>query len=269
MTVSSMATGCDVSESDVTGSDITGIIGFSFITLWVLLLLWLRRHISICKRRRRRCISLCQRRRLRIALAGPTGSGQSMFVRWFVHNMTPKPDRILRCYGEYQTLYETVKGIEFQQGLPDLDNLDPREKHFFVMMCLRIHVSSFVNIIYHCRAFSSAERPYYSLRVSCKSDKKRDVTSFLWLDIRFLFFTVSLNAHYMVLFQNLRRIADHGASTPNVSLENRIFPGSFCPSYSQTSWLSVRSLSSVWERTTFSSVLSIRPYFSWVFPSAV
>ena len=44
------------------------IIGFSFITLWVLLLLRLRRHISICQRRRWRCISLCQRRRLRIAL---------------------------------------------------------------------------------------------------------------------------------------------------------------------------------------------------------
>ena len=69
-------------------------------------------------------------------IAGPTGSGQSMFVRWFVHNikhMTPKPDRILRCYGEYQTLYGTVKGIEFQQGLPDLDNLDPREKHFIIL----------------------------------------------------------------------------------------------------------------------------------------
>ena len=47
--------------------------------------------------------------------------------------MTPKPDRILRCYGEYQTLYGTVKGIEFQQGLPDLDNLDPREKHFIIL----------------------------------------------------------------------------------------------------------------------------------------
>ena len=67
-------------------------------------------------------------------IAGPTGSGQSMFVRWFVHNikhmMTPKPDRMLRCYGEYQTLFGTVKGITFQQGLPDLDNLDPREKTF-------------------------------------------------------------------------------------------------------------------------------------------
>jgi hypothetical protein len=37
-------------------------------------------------------------------------------------------------------------------------------------------VSSFVNIIYHCRAFSSDERPCYSLSVWCKSDKKRDAT---------------------------------------------------------------------------------------------
>jgi hypothetical protein len=49
------------------------------------------------------------------------------------HMMTPKPDRILRCYGEYQTLYGTVKGIEFQQGLPDMDNLDPREKHLIIL----------------------------------------------------------------------------------------------------------------------------------------
>ena len=43
-------------------------------------------------------------------ISGPTGSGKSVFVRRFVHNirhmMTPIPDRILWCYGEYQTLYE-------------------------------------------------------------------------------------------------------------------------------------------------------------------
>jgi hypothetical protein len=67
-------------------------------------------------------------------IAGPTCSGKSTFVRRFVHNikhmMTPKPDRLLWCYGEYQTLYETVDGIE---GLPDLDNLDPREKHLIIL----------------------------------------------------------------------------------------------------------------------------------------
>jgi hypothetical protein len=46
-----------------------------------------------------------------------------------LHMMTPIPDRILWCYGEYQTLYGTVDGVDFQQGLPDLDTLDPREKH--------------------------------------------------------------------------------------------------------------------------------------------
>ena len=43
-------------------------------------------------------------------ISGPTGSGKFVFVRRFVHNikhmMTPIPDRILWCYGEYQTLYE-------------------------------------------------------------------------------------------------------------------------------------------------------------------
>ena len=37
-------------------------------------------------------------------ISGPTGSGKSMFVRRFVHNikymMTTKPDRIWWCYGE-------------------------------------------------------------------------------------------------------------------------------------------------------------------------
>ena len=42
----------------------------------------------------------------------------------------PNTDRFLWCYGEYQTVYGTVDGVDFQQGLPDLDTLDPREKTF-------------------------------------------------------------------------------------------------------------------------------------------
>ena len=67
-------------------------------------------------------------------ISGPTGRGKSVFVRRFVHNikhmMTPILDHILWCNGEYQTLYGTVDGVDFQQGLPDLDTLDPRDKHF-------------------------------------------------------------------------------------------------------------------------------------------
>ena len=62
-------------------------------------------------------------------ISGATGSEKSVFFRRFVHNirhiMIPIPDRILWCYGEYQTLYGTVDGVDFQQGLPDLDNSTP------------------------------------------------------------------------------------------------------------------------------------------------
>jgi hypothetical protein len=53
-------------------------------------------------------------------ISGPTGSGKSVFVRRFEHNikhmMTPIPDRILWCYGEYQTLYGTVDGVDFNKA---------------------------------------------------------------------------------------------------------------------------------------------------------
>jgi hypothetical protein len=35
--------------------------------------------------------------------------------------------------GEYQTLYGTVDGVDFHQGLPDLDTFDPREKHLIIL----------------------------------------------------------------------------------------------------------------------------------------
>ena len=51
-------------------------------------------------------------------ISGPTGSGKSVFVRRFVHHirhmMTTIPHRILWCYGEYQTLYGTLDGVDVQ-----------------------------------------------------------------------------------------------------------------------------------------------------------
>jgi hypothetical protein len=70
-------------------------------------------------------------------ISGPTGSGKFVFVRRLVHNikhmMILQPDRILWCYGEYHTLYRTVDGVDFQQGLPDLETLDPRDRHLLIL----------------------------------------------------------------------------------------------------------------------------------------
>jgi hypothetical protein len=58
-------------------------------------------------------------------ISGATRSGKSVFVRRFAHHIrhmvTPKPDRIVWCYGEYQTLYGILDGVDFQHGWPDLD----------------------------------------------------------------------------------------------------------------------------------------------------
>jgi hypothetical protein len=62
---------------------------------------------------------------------GTNGSGKSVFVRRFVHNiqhmMMPSPDRIWWSYDVYQQLYGTVDGVEFVQDLPDFDALDPSD----------------------------------------------------------------------------------------------------------------------------------------------
>jgi hypothetical protein len=89
--------------------------------------------------------------------------------------------------------------------------------HPLLLWCVYEYtVSSFVNIIYHCRAFSSAERPCYSLRVSCKSDKKRDVHK-------------SQCPLHGSIPKPDKRIADHGASTPNVSQENGFYSWKLLP----------------------------------------
>ena len=130
-------------------------------------------------------------------IAGPTGSGQSMFVRWFVHNikhmMTPKPDRILRCYGEYQKLYGTVKGIEFQQGLPDLDKLDPREKHLIILDDLMHETDQMVASLFTKKSHQKNISVMYIVQNLFHRGKHHR--------------TISRKAHYMVLFKNLTDVS--------------------------------------------------------------
>jgi pantothenate kinase-related protein Tda10 len=70
-------------------------------------------------------------------ISGTTGSGKSVFVRIFVHNiqhmMMSSSDIIWLCYDVYQPLYGTVNGVEFVQGLPNIDTLDPAEKHVIII----------------------------------------------------------------------------------------------------------------------------------------
>ena len=130
-------------------------------------------------------------------IAGPTGSGKSMLVRRFVHDikhmMTPKPDRILWCYGEYQTLYGTVEGVEFQQGLPDLDTLDLREKHLIILDDLMDETDQRVASLFAKKSHHRNISVMYIVQNLFHRGKHHK--------------TINLNAHYMVLFKNQRDVS--------------------------------------------------------------
>jgi hypothetical protein len=120
-----------------------------------------------------------------------------MLARRFVHNikrmMTPKPDRILWCYGEYQTLYGTVEGREFQQDLPDLDNLDPREKHLIILDDRMDETDQRVASLFTKKSHHKNISVMYIVQNLFHRGKHNE--------------TISRNAHYMVLFKNLTDVS--------------------------------------------------------------
>ena len=107
--------------------------------------------------------------------------------------MTPKPDRLLWCYGEYQTLYETVEGIEFQKGLLNLDNLDPREKHLIILDDLMDETDQRVASLFTKKSHHRNISVMYIVHNLFHRGKHHRTTS--------------LNAHYMVLFKNLTDVS--------------------------------------------------------------
>ena len=65
-------------------------------------------------------------------IAGPTGSGKTVFVNKMLEYLSemidPVPDEIIWCYGEWQPIYETMKGVRFVEGLPDMEQWGIEDK---------------------------------------------------------------------------------------------------------------------------------------------
>ena len=99
----------------------------------------------------------------------------------------PIPDRILWCYGEYQTLFGTVDEVDFQQGLPDLDNLDPREKHLIILDDLMDGTDQRVASLFTKKSHHRNISIMYIVQNLFHRGKHHR--------------TISLNAHYMVAFK--------------------------------------------------------------------
>jgi len=123
-------------------------------------------------------------------ISGPTGCGKSNFVVKFINYaptiISPAPKKILWCYGVYQDLFNTLRGVEFHDGIPDGETLDSGT--LLILDDLMHEVDDRVEKIF------------------TKYSHHRDVS--IMLLTQNLFFkkarTIALNAHYMVLFRNPR-----------------------------------------------------------------
>ena len=103
----------------------------------------------------------------------------------------PPPSRIYYCYGEYQPIFNKYTQVQFYEGLPKLSNevFNGREPTLMIVDDLMSETNQLVVDIFtklsHHRNISIL---YLSQNVFEKNKYVR---------------TISLNAHYLVLFKNL------------------------------------------------------------------
>jgi hypothetical protein len=127
-------------------------------------------------------------------IAGPTGSGKTVFTFKFIseaENMiSPPPEKIMYCYGEYQSVFNQYPHVIFNEGLPDVSQFDGKERVLLILDDLMSETNDSVSNIFtkgsHHRNISVI---YLTQNLFYKSKQNR---------------TMSLNAHYIVLFKNPR-----------------------------------------------------------------
>jgi hypothetical protein len=142
-------------------------------------------------------------------IAGPTGSGKSVFVFKFIRDiknlMFPPPERIIYCYGEYQDVFADFPEVEFTEGLPRMTDFDGSQRILLIIDDLMHEAGDEVTKIF------------------TKGSHHRNISVFFLTQN--LFFkskgsrTMSLNAQYIVVFKSVR------GSGQVSNLAGQIFPG--------------------------------------------
>ena len=127
-------------------------------------------------------------------IAGPTACGKSTFVKNLITNVDnmidPPPEHIVWYYGEWQPMYELIPRVEFVEGLPNIKALDPKKKTLIILDDLMSETDKSVTDLFtkgsHHRNISVLHL------VQNLFDKNKHAR------------TISLNAHYLVIFKNPR-----------------------------------------------------------------
>ena len=136
-------------------------------------------------------------------IAGPTGCGKTQFVKRLLlpageNIIDPQPDSIVWCYGEYQDAYTYLASvlpyIQFHEGIPEdvYTHSDRSKKTLIVIDDLMCETGNNKRVT----------------ELFTKGSHHRNLSVVLILQNLFYkgkeMRTISLNAHYMVLFKNPR-----------------------------------------------------------------
>ena len=141
--------------------------------------------------------------------AGPSGSGKTHFTLRFIEHIDelvrPMIQKVVWCYGIYQDLFDKYPNIAFHEGLPDINVFDGKERTLLVLDDLMGEVEEkvmqlFTKISHH----KNVSVLYLTQNLFFQSKHSR---------------TISLNAHYFIIFKNVRD------TTQIANLARQMFPG--------------------------------------------
>jgi len=127
-------------------------------------------------------------------IAGPTGSGKTRFTFQFIDEsqtqISPPPERIVYCYGEFQPIFNEYPQITFNEGLPDNKEFDGKHRTLLILDDLMKEAGDSVLDIFtklsHHRNMSVI---FLTQNLFFKSKQSR---------------TMNINTQYIVLFKNPR-----------------------------------------------------------------
>jgi len=126
-------------------------------------------------------------------VSGPTQCGKTTFIMKLISNMQtiiePPPERIVYCYGEYQHTFDSVRDrVEFHEGLPDVRQFDGRSRTLLILDDLMAEADdSVANVFTQISHHRDVSVIFLTQNLFHKNKHMR---------------TISLNAHYLVLFKN-------------------------------------------------------------------
>ena len=127
-------------------------------------------------------------------IAGPSQSGKSMFCMRLIRNarecIAPPPERIVYCYSVYQPLFDQYSNVEFVEGLPDLNMFDGVKRTLLIIDDLMHETNDAVAKLFTRVSHHKNVSVVYLTQNLFNNNKHNR--------------TISLNAHYMILFKNVR-----------------------------------------------------------------